>query len=81
MKGGSRLFFREGFHNFCLENTEIFFYSETTIGQDFYVENKFLNTSGLFQEFGRKTSGSDGGGARTSWRGGLPPQTTTDFLP
>ena len=31
-------FFREKGVNFCLENTDFFFYSETTIGQDFYLE-------------------------------------------
>ena len=32
-------FFQEKGVNFCLENTDFFFYSETTIGQDFYLEN------------------------------------------
>ena len=31
-------FFQEKGVNFCLENTDFFFYSETTIGQDFYLE-------------------------------------------
>ena len=30
-------FCERGGDNFCLENTEIFFYSETTIGQDLYL--------------------------------------------